>query len=188
MVEPAMTRFPVPDVEDLPEDLRDRIKSETERAGFTPNVFKAFAYKPAQFRAFFDYYDGIIEHSSLTREEIELVIVATSGANDCLYCVVAHGALLRIYSEDPHLAEQVATNPRTAALPEIHKDLCLFAIKLTNDPASVDESDLERLYHNGYSKEEVWDVASITSLFNLSNRMAHIADMRPNEEFYTLGR
>ncbi len=188
MAEQAMTRFPVPDVAELPEDIRDRIESETEQAGFTPNVFEAFAYKPAQFRAFFDYYDGIIEHSSLSREEIEMVIVATSGANDCLYCVVAHGALLRIYGDDPHLAEQVATNPRTAALSEMHKDLCSFAIKLTEEPASVDESDLQTLYDHGYSKSEVWDVASLTSLFNLSNRMAHIADMRPNEEFYTLGR
>jgi len=188
MTEEAMTRFPVPDVAELPDDIQERIESETEQAGFTPNVFLAFAYKPAQFRAFFDYYDGIIDNSTLSREEIELVIVATSGANDCLYCVVAHGALLRIYGDDPHLAEQVATNPRTAAVPDMHKDLCLFATKLTTDPAAVDESDLETLRDHGYTDAEIWDVASITSLFNLSNRMAHVADMRPNEEFYTLGR
>ncbi len=188
MSEPAMTRFPVPDVEELPEDLTERIEYERERAGFVPNVFLAYAYKPAQFRAFFDYYDAIKDNSPLAREEIEMIIVATSGANDCLYCVVAHGALARIYAEDPYLAEQLATNHRTANISDQHEAMCDVAVKLTERPTEITESDIERLRDHGFSMEEIWDIASLTSLFNLSNRMAHFADWRPNEEFYQLGR
>ncbi len=183
-----MTRFPVPEVDDLPEDLRERIEEETERAGFTPNVFTAFAYRPGQFRAFFDYYDALIDNSPLAREEIEMVIVAVSGANDCLYCVVAHGSLLRIYTEDPHLADQIATNYRTANISEGHRAMCDLAVKLTDRPAEVEESDIERLEEYGFSRTGIWDIGSVAALFNLSNRMAHLADMRPNEEFYELGR
>ena len=188
MADEPMTRFPVPDPEELPEDVRERIDAETERAGFTPNVFQAFAYRPAQFRAFFAYYDAIVEESPLSREEIELVIVAVSGANDCLYCVVAHGALLRIYAEDPHLAEQVATDYRTADIDDQHRALCEFAVQLTEDPAAVGDADVAALREHGFSLGEIWDVGSLAALFNLSNRMAHLADMRPNEEFYDLGR
>ena len=188
MSEPAMTRFPVPDAEELPSDLRERIEYETERAGFTPNVFLAYGYRPAQFRAFFGYYDAIIDESSLEREEIEMVVVATSGANDCLYCVVAHGALLRIYGEDPHLAEQLATNHRTANISEAHRAMCDIAVKLTERPAEIEDEDIDTLRDHGFSMEEIWDIASLTALFNLSNRMAHFADWRPNEEFYQLGR
>lgn len=188
MADDPMTRFPVPDTAELPDDVRQRIEDETERSGFTPNVFSAFAYKPGQFRAFFDYYDAIVDESPLEREEIEMVIVAVSGANDCLYCVVAHGALLRIYAQDPHLTEQIATNYRTANISEMHTAMCDFAVKLTENPAAVEESDIERLQDHGYSLEEIWDIGSVASLFNLSNRMAHLADMRPNEEFYELGR
>lgn len=183
-----MTRFPVPEVDDLPEDLRERIEEETERAGFTPNVFTAFAYRPGQFRAFFDYYDALIDNSPLAREEIEMVIVAVSGANDCLYCVVAHGSLLRIYTEDPHLADQIATNYRTANISEGHRAMCDLAVKLTDRPAEIEEADIERLEEHGFSRTEIWDIGSVAALFNLSNRMAHLADMRPNEEFYELGR
>jgi uncharacterized peroxidase-related enzyme len=188
MTEEAMTRFPVPDVESLPEDLQERIEREREEAGFIPNVFLGFAYRPRQFRAFFEYYDAIVEESPLAREEIEMVIVAVSGANDCLYCVVAHGALCRIYADDPLLAEQLATNHRTANISETHKAMCDVAVKLTERPSEVAEDDIDRLREHGYSMEEIWDIASLTSLFNLSNRMAHFADMRPNEEFYSLGR
>lgn len=188
MADKSMTRFPVPDVEDLPEDVQKRIEAETERAGFTPNVFSAFAYRPAQFRAFFDYYDALVEESPLAREELELIIVAVSGANDCLYCVVAHGALLRIYAEDPHLAEQVATNYRTADISDAHRAMCDLAVKLTDQPERVEQADIERLRSHGFSMEAVWDIGSTAALFNLSNRMAHLADMRPNEEFYELGR
>lgn len=188
MSEPAMTRFPVPDIEDVPEDIRERMEYEEERAGFLPNVLSAFAYRPHQFRAFFDYHDAIVDHSPLAREEIEMLVVAVSGANDCLYCIVAHGALLRIYADDPYLAEQLATNHRTANISDAHRAMCDVAIKLTKEPAKVDEDDFERLREHGFSEEEIWDIGSVTSLFNLSNRMAHFADMRPNEEFYTLGR
>lgn len=188
MGEPAMTRFPVPDHEDLPEDVRERIEEESERAGFTPNVFDAFAYRPDQFRPFFAYYDAIHDAGALEHEEIEMIIVAVSGANDCLYCVVAHGALLRIYAEDPYLAEQLATNHRTADISDAHRAMCDVAVKLTESPAEVDEEDFERLREHGFSDEAIWDVGATTSLFNLSNRMAHFADMRPNEEFYDMAR
>ena len=188
MSDDPMTRFPVPDVDDLPADLRERIEDETERSGFTPNVFRAFAYKPGQFRAFFAYYDALVDNSPLAREELEMVIVAVSGANDCLYCIVAHGALLRIYGDDPHLAEQVATNHRTADISDAHKAMCDVAVKLTEDPAAVEQDDIERLREYGFSMEEIWDIGSTAALFNLSNRMAHFADMRPNDEFYELGR
>ncbi len=188
MAESPMTRFPVPETEDLPSDVRDRIEAETEEAGFTPNVFSALAYKPAQFRAFFAYYDALHETGALAPEEIEMVIVAVSGANDCLYCVVAHGALLRIYTEDPHLAEQLTTNHRTADVSAAHRAMCDVAVKLTEDPAAVTEADLDRLREHGFSDEEIWDIGATAALFNLSNRLAHFVDMRPNEEFYTIGR
>jgi len=183
-----MTRFPVPDESDLPEDVREHIEAETERSGFTPNVMSAMAYRPAQYRAFFDYYDALVEEGALEREEVEMIIVAVSGANDCLYCVVAHGALCRIYAQDPHLAEQLATNHRTANVSEAHRAMCDLAVKLTEAPATVEEEDLERLREHGFSDEAIWDVGAVAGLFNLSNRMAHLADMRPNEEFYQLGR
>lgn len=184
----AMRRFAVPDREDLPEDVRERIDAETDRAGFTPNVFRAMAFRPEHFRAFFAYHDALVEATELEREEIELVVVAVSGANDCLYCVVAHGALLRIYAEDPHLAEHVATNHRTADIDEAHRAMCDFAVKLTEDPARVDDDDFDRLEAHGFSRRAIWDIGSVAAFFNLSNRLAQLADMRPNPEFYDLGR
>jgi len=188
MAEPAMTRFSVPDIEDVPEDVRERIEYEEERAGFRPNFLSAMSYRPRQFEAFFEYHDAIVEESGLEREEIEMIIVAVSGANDCLYCVVAHGALLRIYAEDPLLAEQLATNYRTANISETHRTMCEVAVKLTEKPGAITEDDLEKLRGVGFSDGEIWDIASLTALFNLSNRLASFADIRPNEEFYTLGR
>jgi uncharacterized peroxidase-related enzyme len=187
---PAMTRFPVPDVEELPEDLRERIDEETERAGFTPNVFKAYGYKPSHFRAFFDYYDALVEDTTLEREEVEMVVVAVSGANDCLYCNVAHGALLRVYGDDPELAEQLTSNPYAADLNDAHSAMVEFAVKLTDQDTmpEVDEDDIEELLDHGFTREEVWDIGATAAFFNLSNRMAHLADMRPNAEFYQLGR
>jgi len=184
----AMRRFPVPDLAELPEDVQERIEAETEEAGFTPNVFTAMAYRPSHFRAFFEYYDALEEQTELAHEEIEMIIVTISGVNDCLYCVVAHGALLRFYSEDPMLAEQVATNHRSANIPEEHKAMLDFAVKLTEEPAAVDESDFERLQEHGFSRRAIWDIGSVTAFYNLSNRLAQMADMRPNEEFYTLFR
>ncbi|MFB6072844.1 MAG: peroxidase-related enzyme [Halobacterium sp.] len=189
MDDDAMRRFPVPDsVDDLPEDLRERIETETERAGFTPNVFAAYAYKPSHFRAFFDYYDALVEDTPLEREEVEMIVVAVSGANDCLYCVVAHGALCRVYAEAPKLADQLATNHRQADVSTEHRAMLDFAVKLTEEPEAITDGDVEALRDAGFSREEVWDVASVAAFFNLSNRMAAVADMRPNDEFYTLGR
>ncbi|MCU4801844.1 peroxidase-related enzyme [Halobacteria archaeon HArc-gm2] len=186
--EPAMRRFEVPDVDDLPDDLRERIEEETERAGFTPNVFRALAYRPSHFRAFFAYHDALVEWTELEREEVEMIVVAVSGANDCLYCVVAHGALCRIYAEDPHLAEQLATNHRTANVGDAHRAMLDFAVKLTERPAEVGEGDFERLEDHGFSRRAIWDIGSVAAFFALSNRLAHLADVRPNEEFYDLGR
>jgi uncharacterized peroxidase-related enzyme len=185
---PAMTRFPVPDKDDLPEDLRERMDEEAERAGFLPNVFEAYAYRPSHFRAFFAYYDALVEHTELEREEIEMIVVAVSGANDCYYCNVAHGALVRIYAEDPSLADQLVANHRTADVNDAHRAMLDLAVKLTESPAEVTEDDIERLESHGFSRRAVWDVGSVAAFFNLSNRMAHLADMRPNAEFHTMGR
>ena len=183
-----MGRFPVPDREELPDDLLERIDEETERAGFTPNVFPAFAYKPSHFRAFFAYHDALTEDTTLEREEVEMLVVTVSGVNDCLYCVVAHGALLRIFAEAPKLADQLATNHRSADLSEQHRAMLDFAVKLTESPGRVDDADVEALREAGFSTEEIWDVGSVVSVFNLSNRMATLADIRPNAEFYAMGR
>jgi uncharacterized peroxidase-related enzyme len=184
----AMTRFPVPDEDELPDDLRERIESETERAGFTPNVFSAFAYKPSHFRAFFDYHDALVEDTALDREEVEMIVVAVSGVNHCYYCNVAHGALVRIYAKDPTLADQLVANYRQADVSEKRMAMLDVAVKLTESPRAVTEADIDRLAEAGYSEEAIWDIASVTAFFNLSNRMAMFADMRPNDEFHTLGR
>jgi len=188
MNEDAMRRFPVPDREDLPADLRDRIDEETERAGFTANVFSAFSYKPNHFRAFFAFHDALVDDSPLAREEVEMITVAVSGANDCLYCVVAHGALCRIYADAPKLADQLATNHRAADVSDQHRAMLDFAVKLTESPEAVTDEDVQTLRDAGFSQEEIWDIAATTAFFNLSNRMAVVADMRPNDEFYTMGR
>ena len=184
----AMGEFPVPDVEELPEDVRDRIEEETEDAGFTPNVFSAFAYRPAHFRAFFAYHDALVEQTALEREEIEMIVVTVSGVNDCYYCTVAHGALLRIYADDQYLADQLAANHRAADLSEPHRTMLDVAVTLTESPGEVDSADIERLREVGFSEKAAWDIASVTAYYNLSNRLANFADMRPNEEFHTLGR
>jgi uncharacterized peroxidase-related enzyme len=184
----AMRRFPVPDFEDLPEDLRDRIEAETDRAGFTPNVFSAFAYKPSHFRAFFAYHDALVDDSALDRAEVEMIVVAVSGVNHCYYCNVAHGALARIYAKDPQLADQLVANYRTADLSDERVAMLDVAVKLTERPTEVDEDDIALLEDAGYSEEAIWDIAAVTAFFNLSNRMAMFADMRPNEEFHTMGR
>lgn len=184
----AMRRFPVPDVKDLPEDLRERIDEETEEAGFTPNVFTAMGYKPSHFRAFFDYHDALVEDTVLERHEIEMLVVTVSGVNDCLYCVVAHGALVRIYAKDPKLADQLATNHRSADLSQRHRGMLDFAVKLTEEPGRVDDADVQALRELGFSQEAIWDITSVVGYYNLSNRLATVADMRPNDEFYGLGR
>ena len=187
MAEP-MREFETPAVEELPEDLQERIEAETEDAGFTANVFRALGYRPSHFRAFFAYHDALVEHTALEREEIEMIVVAVSGANDCHYCIVAHGALLRIYADDPLLADQLAANHRAADLDEPHRTMLDVAVKLTESPGTVDSSDVDRLREVGFSEKAAWDVASVTAFFNLSNRMSTFADIRPNEEFFALGR
>jgi uncharacterized peroxidase-related enzyme len=184
----AMTRFEVPEFEDLPEDLQARISEETEEAGFTPNVFSAFASKPSHFRAFFEYHDALVDDTALDREEVEMIVVAVSGRNHCYYCNVAHGALLRIYSGDPELADQLVANYRQADISEKRMAMLDVAVTLTEAPDEVTEAHLERLSGVGYSAEAMWDIAAVTAFFNLSNRMAMFADMRPNEEFHTMGR
>ncbi|MHB9286463.1 peroxidase-related enzyme [Halobacteriales archaeon Cl-PHB] len=184
----VMRRFETPSVDDLPADLRERIDEETEQAGFTPNIFLAMGYRPSHWRAFFAYHDALVEETDLEREEIEMVIVAVSGVNDCLYCVVAHGALLRIYADAPKLAEQVATDPQKADVNEAHRAMLDFAVKLTRQPAAVGDDDFERLLDHGFSKQAIWDIGSVAAFFNLSNRLVHLADIRPNDEFYDLGR
>ncbi|MFW6448613.1 MAG: peroxidase-related enzyme [Halobacteriota archaeon] len=182
-----MRRFPVPDLAELPDDVRDRIEAETEDAGFTPNVFPAMAYRPSHFRAFFAYYDALVEETELTREEIEMIVVAVSAANDCYYCNVAHGALVRLYGDDPLLADQLVANYRTADVDVRHRAMLEFAVTLTEAPASITEADLDQLETHGFSRRAIWDIGSVTAFFNLSNRMAHLTDMRPNPEFHTIG-
>ncbi|MDS0476548.1 peroxidase-related enzyme [Natrinema sp. 1APR25-10V2] len=184
----AMGQFPVPAFDDIPADLQDRIAEETEQAGFTPNVFSAFAYKPSHFRAFFDYHDALVEDTALEREEIEMIVVAVSGVNHCYYCNVAHGALVRIYADDPTLADQLIANYRTADIGEAHRTMLDVAVKLTERPDAVEPADLERLREAGFSEEAIWDIGAVTAYYNMSNRMAAFAEMRPNDEFHTLGR
>jgi uncharacterized peroxidase-related enzyme len=183
-----MTRFPVPDRSELPEDLRERIEKEEDDAGFVPNVFMSYAYRPSHFRAFFEYYDALCENTELTRREIEMIIVTVSGVNDCYYCNVAHGALVRIYGDDPYLADQLAANHRHADISDRHRAMLDFAVELTENQSAVDDAAVEALIEAGFSRKAVWDVGSVTAFFNLSNRMAQLADMRPNEEFHTMGR
>ncbi len=188
MSEAPMNRFEVPAIDSLPADLQARIAEETEDAGFTPNVFLAFAYRPSHFRAFFQYHDALTENTDLSRQEIEMIVVTVSGINDCLYCVIAHGALLRIYADDEELPDKLATNHRSADLSTRHKQMLDFSEKLTRNPGQIGDSDIQRLSNAGFSEREIWDIASVVSYYNLSNRMATVADMRPNAEFYTLGR
>ncbi|MFC6716831.1 peroxidase-related enzyme [Natrialbaceae archaeon GCM10025810] len=184
----AMERFPVPDLEDLPDDLRERIEGETERAGFTPNVFAAFAYEPSHFRAFFAFHDALVEDSALEREEIEMIVVAVSGINHCYYCNVAHGALVRIYAEDPTLADQLIANYRTADVSDARRTMLDVAVKLTERPTEVGREDLEALREAGFSEKAIWEIGAVTAYYNMSNRMATFAEMRPNDEFHALGR
>jgi uncharacterized peroxidase-related enzyme len=184
-----VSRFPVPDVADLPADLRDRILAVQDKTGFVPNVFLALAHRPAELRAFLAYHDALMEgDGGLTKAEREMIVVATSAARSCTYCVVAHGAILRIRARDPLLADLVATNYRSAALPDRQRRMLDFAVKLSTTPELVEEQDLAALREVGFDDEQVWDISAITSFFALSNRMAHVMALRPNEEFHLLGR
>ena len=189
MNERPISRFPVPVLDALPDDVRARILEVQEKSGFVPNVFLVLAHRPDEFRAFFAYHDALmLKPSGLSKGEKEMVVVATSGANDCLYCVVAHGALLRIYEKKPLLADQVAVNHRKADISPRQRAMLDFALKVCLDSQAIDDSDYAALRAHGFSDEDAWDIAAITALFALSNRMANATAMRPNDEFYLMGR
>ena len=184
-----ISRFPVPAIDTLPDDVRARIAEVQEKSGFVPNVFLALAHRPDEFRAFFAYHDALmLKPSGLTKGDKEMIVVATSGANDCLYCVVAHGALLRIYEKNPLVADQVAVNHRKADITPRQRAMLDFAMKVCLDSRAVDDADYAALRAHGFSDEDAWDIAAITALFGLSNRMANATSMRPNDEFYLMGR
>jgi uncharacterized peroxidase-related enzyme len=189
MANASISRFSVPDPDELPADIRERIQAVSEKTGFVPNVFLALARRPDEFRAFFVYYDAVmLREGGLSKAEKEMIVVATSAANQCPYCVVAHGALLRLFSKNPLLGDQIAVNYRSADLDRRQRAMLDAALKLATAPQSFGEDDIQTLLACGFTKEDVWDIGAITSLFALSNRMAHLTDMRPNEEFYALGR
>jgi uncharacterized peroxidase-related enzyme len=184
-----ISRFPAPVLDKLPEDIRTKILEVQEKAGFVPNVFLGFAHRPDEFRAFFAYHDALLlRESGLSKGEKEMIIVATSGANGCLYCVVAHGAILRIYEKAPMIADQLAVNYRKADITPRQKAMLAFAMKVCNDSAAVGDADFAALREHGFSDEDAWDIAGITALFGLSNRMANVISLRPNDEFYLMGR
>jgi uncharacterized peroxidase-related enzyme len=185
-----ISRFPVPDIAALPDDLRARILEVQAKAGFVPNVFLAFSHRPDEARAFFAWHDALLlkDTGTLTKAEREMIIVATSAANDCLYCVVAHGALLRVYAKQPLLADQVATNYMKADIAPRQRAMLDFALKVCKDSGALVEADFDALREHGFGDEDIWDIGAITALFGLSNRMANLLSLRPNDEFYLLGR
>ncbi|HXX11460.1 MAG TPA: peroxidase-related enzyme [Burkholderiales bacterium] len=184
-----ISRYPIPEPERLPFDIRDRMLQVQEKAGFIPNVFLALAHRPDEFRAFFAYHDALmLRESGLSKAEKEMIVVATSAANRCPYCVIAHGAVLRIYAKNPYIADQVAVDHRHADLTPRQQAMLDFAVKLARAPETITDQDREQLRLHGFNDEDIWDIAAITALFALSNRMAHVTGMRANDEFYLLGR
>ena len=184
-----ISRWPVPQIADLPDDIRARIAEVQEKAGFVPNVFLTLAHRPDEFRAFFAYHDALmLRDSGLTKGEREMIVVATSGVNDCAYCVVAHGAILRVYEKNPLIADQVAVNYRNADITERQKAMLGFALKVATRSAELVDADYAELRTHGFSDEDIWDIGAIAAFFALSNRMADLIAMRPNDEFYLLGR
>jgi uncharacterized peroxidase-related enzyme len=185
-----MHRYPAPELKDVPEDIQARILEVQEKAGFVPNVFLALARRPAEWRAFFAYHDALMlkEEGSLTKGDREMIVTATSAANQCLYCVVAHGALLRIYEKKPLVADQVAVNWRKADISPRQHAMLDFAMKVCERSQEIGEADFAPLQAHGFSDEDIWDIAAITAFFGLSNRMASFSGMQPNREFYLMGR
>lgn len=184
-----ISRWPVPSLDDVPDDVRARIEAVQEKSGFVPNVFLALAHRPDEFRAFFAYHDALMEREGgLTKADREMIVVATSAANDCLYCVVAHGAILRIRAKDPYVADQVAVDYPKADITDRQRAMLDVAVKLAVRPADVSEADLDGLRAHGFDEDDIWDIGAITALFALSNRVAHFAAMRPNNEFFLIGR
>lgn len=185
-----VARYPIPELKDMPEDIRQCILAVQEKSGFVPNVFLVLSRRPAEFRAFFAYHDALMvkETGSLTKADREMIVTTTSAKNDCLYCVVAHGAILRIYAKDPYVADQVATNYLKADITPRQKAMLDFAVKVCLDAQSVGDTDYAALHAHGFDDEDIWDIAAITGFFGMSNRMANAFSMRPNDEFYLLGR
>ena len=190
MTSPAISRYPVPSLAQMPDDIRTRIMAVQEKSGFVPNVFLALAHRPAEWRAFMAYNDALLlkETGSLTKGEREMIVTATSAANNCLYCVVAHGAILRIYEKKPLIADQVAINYRKADISPRQRAMLDFALKVCQHSDQVEDADFSALHAHGFSDEDIWDIAAITAFFGLSNRMASFSGMMPNAEFYLMGR
>lgn len=185
----AVSRFPVPELEDMPEDIRERILAVQEKSGFIPNVFLTLAHRPDEFRAFFAYHDALMDKpGNLTKAEREMIVVATSNVNQCQYCVIAHGAILRIRAKNPLIADQIATNYRKADITERQKAMLDFAMKVSQSAHLVGEPDFETLKAHGFTEDDIWDIAGISAFFGMSNRLANLTSMRPNAEFYALGR
>ncbi|MGC2944564.1 peroxidase-related enzyme [Burkholderia ambifaria] len=184
-----VSRFPVPALDDLPDDIRERIAAVQEKSGFIPNVFLTLAHRPDEFRAFMAYHDALMDKpGNLTKAEREMIVVTTSAVNQCQYCVIAHGAILRIRAKDPLLADQVATNYRKADITVRQKAMLDFAMKVSQTAHLVGEADFDTLQSHGFTEEDVWDIAAISAFFGMSNRIANVTNMRPNTEFYALGR
>ena len=185
-----MNRYPMPELKDLPEDMRQRILEVQEKSGFVPNVFLALARRPAEWRAFFAYHDALMlkDTGSLTKGEREMIVTTTSAANQCLYCVVAHGAILRIYEKKPLVADQVAVNYRKADITPRQRAMLDFAMKVCLRAHEIDDADFEALHPHGFDDEDIWDFAAITAFFGLSNRLACFSNKKPNAEFYLMGR
>jgi uncharacterized peroxidase-related enzyme len=189
MSKPPISRFSTPDLADLPDDIRQRIAAVQEKSGFVPNVFLALARRPDEFRAFFAYHDALMEKpGGLTKAEREMIVVATSGLNNCQYCVVAHGAILRVRAKNPLIADQVAVNYRKADLSLRQKAMLDFALKVAERSQAIDEADYEALKAHGFKDDDAWDIAAIAAMFAMSNRLANAFSIRPNDEFYAMGR
>lgn len=184
-----ISRYPIPAIDEMPEDIKMKVLAVQEKAGFIPNVFLTLAHRPDEFRAFFAFHDALMEkESGLSKAEMEMIVTTTSGANNCQYCVVAHGAILRIRSKNKLIADQVATNYRKADITPRQMAMLDFAIKVSNAAETICDADFETLHKHGFSDEDIWDIAGITAFFGLSNRMANFTSMRPNDEFYSMGR
>lgn len=189
MTQPIARRFPMPAVEALPEDIRIRLLAVQEKSGFIPNVFLTLAYRPDEFRAFFAYHDALMERDSgLTKAEREMIVVATSSANQCHYCVIAHGAILRIRAKNPQIADQIAVNYRKADITPRQRAMLDFAMKVSKEAQRISDVDFDDIASHGFSNDDIWDIAAISAFFALSNRMANVTSMRPNDEFYMMGR
>jgi uncharacterized peroxidase-related enzyme len=189
MSQPLAKRFPTPALDNLPEDIRTRILAVQEKSGFVPNVFLTLAYRPDEFRAFFAYHDALMDKDGgLTKAEREMIVVATSSANQCHYCVVAHGAILRIRAKNPQIADQIAINYRKADITLRQRAMLDFAMKVSVEAEKISEQDFAEIARHGFSDDDIWDIAAIAAFFALSNRMANVTGMRPNDEFYMMGR